>query len=334
MGRRLTPGLAALLVAGCGYVTIAPTNTPEATADQFISALAARECSAALEVSVVGFWLAETEAEAVANCEIVIPTFPAVLSHDGWGALYGGEEPFLPDATVAFTVTTPDGPAIWLVSLAQIPDGWVVVSLSGPEPPSTGASTTAAPVPTSTPPSATGGCEVSVTGDVTESWTGPDDLSAFTSDYWYTEEELRQQFDFLGLGAERTFEDLTAAGEPVFTFFLFNCSGPGGELVSAFVSDATRRSDLPMGPGEYVIASGGLLGAADAAPAEFSVILGISDVETVWATEGGTFTIESWDGESVRGSFAFAASEVLTETPRSVSVTGTFTVTCQASVSC
>lgn len=183
-------------------------------------------------------------------------------------------------------------------------------------------------------PGGAGGCEVSVTGDVTESWTGPDDLSAFTSDYWYTEEELRQQFDFLGLGAERTFEDLTAAGEPVFTFFLFNCSGPGGELVSAFVSDATRRSDLPMGPGEYVIASGGLLGAADAAPAEFSVILGISDVESVWATEGGTFTIEAWDGESVRGSFAFAASEVLTETPRSVSVTGTFTVTCQASVSC
>lgn len=195
-----------------------------------------------------------------------------------------------------------------------------------------GSGTTAETVPTGS--GGAGGCQVSVTGDVTESWTGPDDLSAFTSDYWYTEEELRQQFDFLGLGVERTFEDLMATGEPVFTFFLFNCSGPAGGLFSAFVSDATRRSDLPMGPGEYVIAPGGLFGAAEGGPAEFSVILAISDVESVWATEGGTFTIEAWDGESVRGSFAFAASELLTETPRSVAVTGSFTVTCQASVSC
>src|SRR3972149_7907970 len=66
-----------------------------------------------------------------------------------------------------------------------------------------------------------GGCTVEVTGDVSTSWTGPNDVSAFTTDYWYTEDELEQQFGIFGDPTAGTFEEVFGPGGPVFAFFPF-----------------------------------------------------------------------------------------------------------------
>lgn len=195
--------------------------------------------------------------------------------------------------------------------------------------------TTGATDPATTPVGSGGGCTVQVTGDQEVSWTGPDDVSAFTSDYWYTEDELRQQFDFLGDPTGGTFDEVLAAGRPVFTFFLGNCSGSDGQIVSLFVSDATTRADFPMAPGSFVIAPSGLFGGGpDLPPAQFSVLFG-ADSEGVWGTDtAGTLEITEWNGARIQGSFAFTASERLVDNPRTVAVTGAFAFTCRSSAAC
>lgn len=199
---------------------------------------------------------------------------------------------------------------------------------------STGAaasSTTGATVPSG----GGGGCTVAVTGGQEASWNGPDDISAFTSDYWYTEDELRQQFDFLGDPTQGTFDEVLGAGLPIFTFFLANCTGTDGQIVSLFVSDATTRADFPMGPGSFVIAPSGLFGGGpDMPPAQFSVLFG-ADNEAVWGTdEPGSLEITGWDGGGIEGTFAFTAVERLVDNPRTVMVSGSFAFTCRASVAC
>ncbi len=178
-----------------------------------------------------------------------------------------------------------------------------------------------------------GGCTVEVTGDVTTSWTGPNDLSAFTTDYWYTEEELEQQFGMFGDTTEGTFDEVLAAGGQIFTFFLFNCSGPNGELVNLSVSTNATRADFPFGPGTYAI-TGGMFSGDEMGANEFSMLFAINDTD-VWGLDGtGTVTIASWDGSRLTGTFAFDAAESFVTTPRHLSVSGAFEVTCQASVQC
>jgi|SRR3990170_849049 len=184
-----------------------------------------------------------------------------------------------------------------------------------------------------TTPSIGGGCTVEATGTDPNSWTGPNDISAFTTDYWYTDDELRQQWDFLGDPTQGTFEEVVASGRPVFTFFLFNCQGPDQALVTLYVSDSTTRADFPVGPGTYPISTG-FFGGAEARPAEFGVLYSPNSTE-VWSLDGeGTLNITEWNGERLVGNFAFDAVEEFSESPGSVSVTGAFEITCQASTEC
>ncbi|MBI5158075.1 MAG: hypothetical protein HZA58_08715 [Acidimicrobiia bacterium] len=201
-------------------------------------------------------------------------------------------------------------------------------------------STTAGPVTTAgggttatTPSTVGGGCTVEVTGDATATWTGPNDLSAFTSDYWYTEDELEQQFGMFGDPTEGTFDETLAAGGQIFTFFLFNCSGPNGELVNLTVSADATRADFPFGPGTYAI-TGGMFSGDEMGADEFSMLFAMNDTD-VWGLDGaGTVTIAEWNGSRLAGSFTFNARESFVDTPRHLAVTGSFEVTCQASVQC
>jgi hypothetical protein len=56
----------------------------------------------------------------------------------------------------------------------------------------------------------------------------------------------------------------------------------------------------------------------------------------VWGLDGdGTLTLSEWDGQHATGTFQFAVKELfVTTNPRALTVTGTFEVTCQASVQC
>ncbi|MEK7252005.1 MAG: hypothetical protein AAB198_01945 [Actinomycetota bacterium] len=194
-------------------------------------------------------------------------------------------------------------------------------------------STTGSGITAATVPPLDGGCAVEATGTDPISWTGPNDISAFTTDYWYTEDELRQQWEFVGDPTLGAFEERIASGLPVFTFFLFNCQGTEQALVSLYVSDATTRTDFPLGPGTYPIRAG-FFGGGDLGPAEFAVIFSPNATE-VWGFDGeGVLNITEWSGERVVGNFAFNVVEQFSDTPGSVSVLVSFEMTCQASAQC
>ena len=144
---------------------------------------------------------------------------------------------------------------------------------------------------------------------------------------------LRQQWEFVGDPTLGAFEERIASGLPVFTFFLFNCQGTEQALVSLYVSDATTRTDFPLGPGTYPIRAG-FFGGGDLGPAEFAVIFSPNATE-VWGFDGeGVLNITEWSGERVVGNFAFNVVEQFSDTPGSVSVLVSFEMTCQASAQC
>jgi len=195
----------------------------------------------------------------------------------------------------------------------------------------TGATTTAA-TNTTAAAGGPGGCTVMVTGDLETSWTGPDGMSAFTSDYWYTEDELRSQWGFIG-DPNIPFDTAFASGQQIVSLFLGNCAGPSSELVSMFASVTATSESLPFGPGEYILVAG--LFAAEEQPGNQLTTLLSMDKDTVWVQEGeGTLTITAWDHHHVQGTFTLNAVERFSDTDRHATVTGSFDFTCTASVSC
>ncbi len=177
-----------------------------------------------------------------------------------------------------------------------------------------------------------GGCTVNVTGDLETAWTGPDNSSAFTTDYWYTVDELRQQFEIFAVPEGETFEETMEREAQVFTFFLFNCQGDDGQLVTLSVSGDATRPQFPMGPGTYAITSGFF--ASEAGPTDFSMLFATGD-DDVWGLDvPGTITISEWTGSHLVGSYSFGAIETFVDTPRRVTVTGTFELFCRTSTSC
>lgn len=192
--------------------------------------------------------------------------------------------------------------------------------------------TTAASAPTAAAPFDPA-CTVEVTGDEPRGWVGPDDEDAFASDHWQSEDELRAQYEFLAIQDDPPFEELVDSGQPVFTYFLMSCVGMEGDTVAIFVSDQTRRDDLPMAPGSYPI-GGGLFTAGELPAGVFSASY-LPATGTVWGEEGsGTITITRWDLSSVQGSFAFVAEERFVDPSRVVEVTGTFDFACTRSEVC
>jgi len=104
---------------------------PEDAANGFVAALANRDCDRAVDFSTIGFWRTETRADAVLTCRGFLDGLPEITAYGDHGALYG-EPGSLPDATVLVSLTFDSGAtALWIVSLADFPEGWTVVDLSG-----------------------------------------------------------------------------------------------------------------------------------------------------------------------------------------------------------
>ncbi len=224
------------------------------------------------------------------------------------------------------------GFSLLVVSCGDDDAGQVTTSVSATTTTAGGSATTDSGTTAATVPDVGVGCTVEVTGSDPTSWVGPDGTSAFTTDYWYTEEELREQWGFIGDPTRGTFDEVMASGSPVFTLFLFNCQGPDQALVSFYLGDTSTRADLAFGPGSYVVA--GQSFGTSLNPGEFAVIFAPNSTE-LWAIDGqGTINITEWSGEHLVGDFSFNAVEQFSDSPGSVVVTGTFALTCQASVSC
>ncbi len=179
---------------------------------------------------------------------------------------------------------------------------------------------------------AAGECTITVTGDRTETLTFPQNVYSFSSDHWIGEDELRGTIEALGEEiAGGSFEEITARGEPIITFFSLSCADPDNLIqgVAATHTNGTLRSAFPQAPASYPV-TGGLFDAAGTAAtviADFS----FSDDELYGTVpESGTLDITRWDSTAVEGTLSFSAREsFVDENPREVAVTVAFSFLCE-----
>jgi hypothetical protein len=177
-----------------------------------------------------------------------------------------------------------------------------------------------------------GSCTVTTSGDRQDSWTFPQAVTSFSTDYWLSEENLRETVEFLGEDiAGGSYDELVARGEPIITLLSISCSDPDNLIQGVLVTpgNATRAADLPMGPGSYPI-SGGLFDAgevpAGAMIADFSV-----NEDELYGTlpDSGSLEITRWDLDRIEGSVSFDARQSFVDTdPKQVSVAVEFSFRC------
>ncbi|HUG74401.1 MAG TPA: hypothetical protein VMM81_01840 [Acidimicrobiia bacterium] len=177
------------------------------------------------------------------------------------------------------------------------------------------------------------GCRVAVSGFEERTWDGADEPGTFTSDHWWSEEDLRDAYAEIAIQGDPTFEELRAEGYPVLTFFLLRCIGPEGDVVAISVSELTVAESIPMGAASYLITGGEHLPGHTPA-GEFEATY-VPWSETQWAQVGvGELVIDSWTAEEITGTFAFTAEERFSGGGDSVEVTGAFRLTCIGSGAC
>ena len=176
-------------------------------------------------------------------------------------------------------------------------------------------------------------CTVVITGDHEDTWvfdSGANSVGIAT-DYWFSDETIREAVEELG----GSYDDFVEKGEPLVAFLGIYCSasddpmdpGHGAGLRS---TDATRATDLPMGPGSYPIVGDGTViddGAAGAVIADVTLI-GDEIYETV--ADSGILDIARWDIEGIEGSLSFAAREMFSSDPKEIHVAVQFSVICEA----
>lgn len=174
-----------------------------------------------------------------------------------------------------------------------------------------------------------GSCSVRATGDFTTEWSANGGAAAVYTDYWFDEDELREQHDFFAVEDTPPFDELIAAGKQVFSLLLLNCGSGTIPSISFFVSDVTTRADFPFAPGTYEIAVSGAFGASDAGPGVVSAIVTLDDEALIGST-GGTLTITEWDATHIAGTFSFGIEEKLGDAERAGQIDGEFDFKCFA----
>lgn len=167
--------------------------------------------------------------------------------------------------------------------------------------------------------SASGECEVNVTGDQQVSYKAQGGNTAVGADYWFVSED-----------------ELAKLKEPKYYLLIVNClsgTGDNKNSLSFMPSPATTFKDLPFKPAEYVIPAGGLLGGAEK-PGEMSVLLSVG--KSVYkVAEPGKLSITKFDRSGIAGTFSFKAEEGLAEgTPKKISVSGKFDYACPSGPNC
>jgi hypothetical protein len=173
------------------------------------------------------------------------------------------------------------------------------------------------------------GCTITVTGDLEETIEYPD--SQILSDYWSSEDELRDYVEFLGEDiAEGSYEELVARGEPIFGWFILTCFDPQdpGPGVQVFHTNATTSDQFPMGPGTYPV-SGGLFDAVGPAGSVITNFALTVEEQFDPVPDSGEMVISRWDTSKLEGVITFDGVESLTEdAPRMVSVVVDFAFEC------
>lgn len=175
-----------------------------------------------------------------------------------------------------------------------------------------------------------GECTVVVTGDREETWTFEQNVYSMSSDYWMDEQELRDTVEFLGEDVTGgSYEEIVDRGEPIITFLSIGCVDADNLSQGALITptNATRRTDFPMGAGNYPV-SGGVFdanGPAATMIADFNV-----GPDELYGTVAGSGSLQITrrDLERIEGSYSFEAVEAFVDQPRKVSVSVTFSFSC------
>ena len=215
--------------------------------------------------------------------------------------------------------------------------------------PADGSATAKAPAAAtnaSNPSTGAGSCEVKVTGDLSVTGKGQGGASAVGSDYWLTDDELREGlklFEKFGNPDLSTAQveknvDEKMKNDPRLFILILNCQTSDGDeeiSVSVLPSNESKYRDVPYGPKKYAIAAGGILGG-DPKTGEFGVLLTIGG-RSFAVSEAGELNITKWDGSGIAGAFTFAAKEpelLARGTAKAVSVAGAFSYKCTGQRKC
>jgi hypothetical protein len=180
---------------------------------------------------------------------------------------------------------------------------------------SAGAGSTDAANPTVGRPSmaAAGGgsCSIDVKGDVTKSWQDTQDVGSLLLSYWLSPSER----SMLSL------KDNDVA-------LILNCQSDQGAISFTLANDTTT-AEFAKGPGQYQIASGGILSGGK--PGQVQMIVDLKD-EDVWrVAEGGTFTVTALADRRFAGTFQAKLQKLadnLKDVAGSATVTGSFDLGC------
>jgi len=181
-----------------------------------------------------------------------------------------------------------------------------------------------------------GSCSVKLTGDVSGDFKGTGDSGSVGTDYWLTDDELRQALTFLQQGSDAEKKkkvDEEMAKDPRFFLLILNCEADKVSI-SLLPSGDSKYKDLPFKKaGEYPIPAGGPLGGA-AKPGEFNVLVTIDD-NPYQVTQAGSLKISKFDETGIAGTFQFGVQEAFSEgTAKKAQVSGQFSYPCRGGKVC
>jgi hypothetical protein len=181
-------------------------------------------------------------------------------------------------------------------------------------------------------------CNVSVTGDITQEYTGSGGSTAVGTDYWYTEDELRQALRTLAeFGSEDLSEEEIEAQveedmqkDPRFILLILNCvASDSSGSVTFSPSSTSKYADVPFEPKSYVIKGGQGFGGAQN-PGEWSALFTLGE-SSFSVSADGTMNITKFDNSGIAGDFSFPAEEIFApegQTVKKVQVEGSFDFDC------
>ena len=161
-----------------------------------------------------------------------------------------------------------------------------------------------------------GSCGVQIDGDFTKSWHTDQTAGTLLVSYWLSPSNRSL------LGVADGMEEI-----------LINCPSGDGPAISLSSTTGTTAAQLPKAPGDYVIETGGIVGANK--PGEIHAILDLKD-SSVWSvTEPGSFTITSFTPSHLAGTFSMKigkSSADLQSIVANATVSGTFDLGCTGDV--
>ena len=199
--------------------------------------------------------------------------------------------------------------------------------------------TATAPVDTSK-----GSCQTKISGDETIEFTGSGGVSAVGTDYWYTEDEMREILrQIASFGEGKTDEQIEQEVEdgmqldPRFILLLLNCVDPSGSpSISLSPSSGSKYADVPYEARTYVIKAGeGLFGGSET-PGEFGVLMTVGETSYRVSVDG-EINITKFDGSGIAGTFSFGAEDIFPaegQTAKVITVEGSFDFACNGQSVC